>query len=76
MLTDFEVEQIEKEAKRLITCTGCYGVGQKHYAKPHEHWEICPTCNGLGRAMAEPKVVELVADLRELKARIAELESQ
>lgn len=76
MLTDFELEQADKEAKRLITCTGCYGVGQKHYAKPHDRWEICPVCNGLGRAIAEPVVVALVAEVRELRAKVALYEAK
>lgn len=76
MLTDFELEQVEKEAKRLITCTGCYGVGQKHYAKPYDRWDICPVCNGLGRAVAEPAVIALVAEVRDLRAKVTVYESK
>lgn len=71
MLTDFELEQAEKEAKRLITCTDCYGVGQKHHAKPHDRWEICPTCNGLARAVADPLTLQLVAEVRRLREALA-----
>ena len=76
MLTDFELEQAEKDAKRLIQCTGCYGVGQRHYAKPHEHWEICSVCSGMGRSIAEPVVVELVTEVRELRAKVALYEAK
>lgn len=73
MLTDFELEQAEKEAKRLIQCTGCYGVGQKHVARPQDRWEICPVCQGLGRSIAEPQTLEMIAEIREWRAKAAAL---
>ena len=67
-LTDFQLEMMEKDAKRLVICTGCYGVGQKHYAKPEDHWELCPVCEGLGRAAADPDKLLLIAEVRRLSA--------
>lgn len=64
--TDFELDQWEKEAKRLVMCTDCFGVGQKHWSAT-DRWELCPVCEGLGKAAAEPHVLRLVAEVRTLR---------
>lgn len=61
--TDFELEQWEKDAKRLITCTGCYGSGEDKW----NQGRACPTCQGMGRAEADPHVIRLVAEVRRLR---------
>lgn len=67
--TDFELEQWLKEAKRLITCTGCYGVGQKH-VRATDTWNLCETCNGSSKAIAEPHVVRLVEEVQRLRVLV------
>lgn len=62
--SDFELEWWEKDAKRLITCTSCYGSGEDRWHQGH----ACPDCAGIGRSIAEPHVVRLVAEIRRLKA--------
>lgn len=61
--TPFELEQWEKEARRLIICTTCYGSGE-------DRWNLgraCPTCEGSGRSAAEPHVLRLIAEVRRLR---------
>lgn len=62
-ITDFELEMWEKDAKRLIICTGCFGSGE-------DRWNLgkpCLTCQGAGRAEADPHVLRLVAEVRRLR---------
>lgn len=66
MVTPFEREMWEKEARRKIMCTGCYGVGQKH-RKDTDRWELCAVCEGLGKAEAEPHVLKLLAEITRLE---------
>lgn len=64
--TDFELGQWEKEAKRLVMCTGCYGVGQRQ-AWGQDNWVLCDRCKGAGRAEAELHTLALIAEVRRLK---------
>lgn len=62
-LTPYELEQWEKDAKRLVICTDCYGSGEDRW----NQGRACPTCEGLGRSAAEPHVLRLVAEVRRLQ---------
>lgn len=64
--TEFEISQWRKEAKRLITCTSCYGVGQKH-VRATDTWDLCATCNGTGKSVAEPHVLRLCDEVERLR---------
>lgn len=64
--TDFDLEQWEKEAKRLVMCTGCYGVGQRQ-AWGQDNWLLCERCKGSGKAEAEMHTLQLIAEVRRLK---------
>lgn len=62
-VTDFELEMWEKDAKRLIICTSCFGSGE-------DRWNLgraCPTCEGTGRAVADPHVLRLIDEVRRLR---------
>ncbi len=62
-LSDFELEQMEREARRLVICTGCYGSGEDRW----NEGRACPTCQGAGKAAAEPHVQRLVDEIRRLR---------
>ena len=64
--TEFEISQWRKEARRLITCTGCFGVGQKHQRSP-DSWLLCEICNGMGKSAAEPHVIRLCEEVERLR---------
>lgn len=55
----------EAEARQLVVCTGCYGSGEDRWREGR----ACPVCEGRGRAMREPHVLELVELVRELLPR-------
>ena len=61
--TDFELDQWAKEAKRLITCTACYGSGEDRWKQGY----CCQTCEGAARSIAEPHVVRLVEEVQRLR---------
>lgn len=73
LVTMFEREQWEKEARRKIICTGCYGVGQRHDRKS-DRWEACPTCQGGGRSEAEPHVLRLLEEISRLELLLRPVE--
>ena len=64
-LTEFELSTLEKDAGRLIVCTGCYGSGEDKW---HEG-RACPACKGAGRSIAEPMVLRLIEEVRTWRAR-------
>lgn len=64
--TDFELDQWAKDARRLITCTGCYGSGEDKW----NEGRACPSCQGAGRAAAEPHVIRLVEEVRRCRGLI------
>lgn len=64
--TEFEISQWRKEARRLIMCTGCYGVGQTH-ERSTDTWKLCETCNGSSKAIAEPHVLRLCEEVERLR---------
>lgn len=64
-LTAFELDELEKDAGRLITCTGCYGSGEDRW----NEGRACPRCKGSGRAVAEPNVLKLIAEVRSLRGK-------
>lgn len=66
--SDFELEQWEKDAKRLVICTGCYGSGENRW----EQGRACPTCNGLGKSAAEPHVLQMLALIRKQRTSYIE----
>lgn len=61
--TDFEISQWRKDAKRLITCTACYGSGEDRW----NEGRTCPNCEGTSRAVAEPHVVRLCDEVERLR---------
>lgn len=61
--TEFEISQWRKEAKRLITCTSCYGSGEDRW----NEGRACPDCSGVGRAIAEPHVLRLCEEVERLR---------
>ena len=61
--TEFELSQWRKEAKRLITCTACYGSGEDRW----NEGRTCPNCEGTSRAVAEPHVVRLCEEVERLR---------
>jgi len=61
--SEFELEMWEKDAKRMIVCTGCFGSGEDRW----NQGRACPTCEGTGRAVADPHVLRLIAEVRRLK---------
>lgn len=63
--SEFEIETWEKDAKRLIICTGCYGSGEDRW----NQGKACPTCSGEGRSAAEPHVLRLIAHIRSLEKK-------
>ena len=66
--TDFELEQWEKDANRLILCTWCGGSGHvfaRQYRHEEGEWKLCGECHGEGRRRADLHVVRLVRELRE-----------
>lgn len=67
-LTKFQIDRMEENAKRLIICTGCYGVGQREFRDGS--CEICKVCNGEGRSAAEPHVLKLIEDLKVSEAKL------
>lgn len=67
IVTAFELEQWEKSARRLIQCTSCWGVGQKH-EQYKDRWELCKVCEGMGKSAAEPHVIQLIAEIHRLQA--------
>lgn len=64
--TEFEISQWRKEARRLVMCTGCYGVGQKH-DRATDTWLLCEICNGVGKSVAEPHVIQLCEEVERLR---------
>lgn len=62
--SDFEMEQWEKEARRLIVCTNCYGSGEDRW----NQGRACPVCEGNGRSVAEPHVIRLIEEIRRLRS--------
>lgn len=62
---EYRLDQWEREARQLATCTGCYGSGEDRWREGR----ACETCRGEGRAPREPHVLELVALVRALLAR-------
>lgn len=70
--TDFDLEVWEKDAKRLVMCTGCYGVGQRQ-AWGQDNWTLCAQCNGDGRSAAEMHTLALIAEVRRLRGEHAAL---
>jgi len=71
-LSDFELFQLEKEAARLIVCTPCGGSGQIHRRKHRQdegRWEVCERCEGVGRSIAEPHVLQLIDEVRSWRGR-------
>ena len=67
--TAFEIESWEKDAKRLIICTGCYGSGEDRW----NQGKACPTCQGEGRAPAEPHVLRLIQEITRLRRHLGEI---
>lgn len=66
--TDFELDQWEKEARRLIVCVWCGGSGHvfaRQYRHEEGEWKLCHYCRGVGRKAADPHVIRLVHELRE-----------
>lgn len=61
--TNFEIDQWRKDARRLITCTGCYGSGEDRW----NEGRFCPTCRGSGRSAAEPHVMRLCDEVERLR---------
>lgn len=61
--TDFEISEWRKEAKRLITCTSCYGSGEDRW----KEGRACPSCNGTGKAIADLHVVRLCDEVERLR---------
>jgi hypothetical protein len=70
-LTDFELKRIEENARRLIVCTSCYGVGQREFRDGS--CQICKVCAGSGKSAAEPHVLKLIEDMTELRRQLAEV---
>ena len=66
--TEFELEMWEKDARRLVMCTGCYGVGQRQ-SWGQDNWVLCDRCKGHGKAEAELHTLQLVAEIRRLKGQ-------
>lgn len=62
------LDNCEREARQLVHCTGCYGVGEDRHAPGR----ACPVCQGSGRAPREPHTIELVALVRQLLAEAAQ----
>lgn len=62
---EHKLDTWEREARLMVTCTGCYGSGEDRWQQGH----ACPVCSGEGRAAREPHVIELVRMVRELLAR-------
>ena len=60
--TAFELEQWEKEAKRMVICTGCYGSGEDRW----NDGRACDRCGGMGKAEGEPHTLQLIAEVRRL----------
>lgn len=58
--TEFDLETWEKDAKRLVICTGCYGSGENRW----EQGRACLTCQGEGKSAAEPHVLQLISLVR------------
>lgn len=68
--SDFELEVWSREASSLITCTGCFGSGQRYRhdrERDSGRWELCERCQGSARCEAEPHVMRLIAEVRRLK---------
>lgn len=65
-MTEFEIKQLEQDARRLIVCTGCYGSGEDRW----NEGRACPTCSGAGKSAAEPRVVELIERLRQKESEL------
>lgn len=66
--TEFELEMWEKDARRLVMCTGCYGVGQRQ-SWGQDNWVLCDRCKGHGKAEAELHTIQLIAEIRRLKGQ-------
>lgn len=66
---DFKLGRWAREARELATCVECYGVGEDRHAPGR----ACPACNGSGRAVREPHVLELLELVRSQRAEIVEL---
>lgn len=64
--TEFELASWEKDASRLIVCTGCYGSGEDKW----NEGRACSTCGGTGRSAAEPHVTRLIAYVHKLRNRL------
>ena len=71
-MTEFEIKQLEQDARRLIVCTGCYGSGEDRW----NEGRACPTCSGAGKSAAEPRVIELIQRVRQLEAAVQKFVSQ
>ena len=67
--SEFELDMWEKDAKRLITCTGCYGSGEDRW----NQGKACPTCSGEGRSAAEPHVLRLIQEITRLRRHLGEI---
>lgn len=59
-LSEYELDQLEKDAGRLIVCTGCYGSGEDRWTEG----KACPVCRGTGKSVAEPSVLRLITEVR------------
>jgi hypothetical protein len=65
--TSFELEQWEKDARRLITCGWCGGAGQwfaRQYRHQEGEWQECPKCDGKGKRAADLDKLRLINRLR------------
>jgi len=69
-LSEFEIDMWEKDAKRLIVCTGCYGSGEDRW----NQGKACPTCSGEGRSAAEPHVLRLIQEIIRLRRHLGEIQ--
>lgn len=61
--SEFEISEWRKDAKRLITCTSCYGSGEDRW----KEGRACPACNGTGKSVADPHVVRLCDEVERLR---------
>lgn len=67
--TEFELEQWEKDARRLVTCGWCGGGGQwfaRQYRHQEGEWQQCPKCDGEGRRVADLDKLRLINRIRGL----------
>lgn len=70
--TEFELEQWTRDATRLVTCTGCYGVGQvqrRASRRDPDVWELCARCDGSGQSVADPAKLRLIVEVRQWRRK-------